>query len=1777
MSNGANSIHRHLCSELENYIKAQYFGKSPLLLSAVGSRLDEEGLLYQKPYIESSPAYKSVPDGLHTLKNLPQWQKDFFIQLSQAGLGVYSSPFCHQLDALDAAAVGNDLFVSTGTGSGKTECFMWPLLAKLTTEAHDSPQTWDIRGVRTIIMYPMNALVSDQVGRLRRLIGDAEGKFLWIFRDACGKNSRRPQFGMYTGRTPYPGAEPQSTQDRMLEKTLARMSFPQTESERAYFETLTREGRIPAKADMAAFLQRLHESRHVPDPEDAELITRFEMQQFCPDILITNYSMLEYMLFRPREVKIWRSTKAWLDSDPSHKLLFIIDEAHMYKGSAGGEVAFLIRRLFHKLGISRQRIQFILTTASMPDRSVEDQSAVRRFAKELTAADTAESFRFFTGTLEKLEGKMKYDIPIDRFLSCSAAEFEEAEERRLAALNHFWADIPDVPAPFPTAEAAYAWMYDHLISYRPFYEMIRQCRGAAISLLELAQSIFSGAKEEDALTAVSVLLAILPLARSEKGAVLFPARMHMLFKGIKGVYACANPECPHSHTEGGLTLGKIFLTDKALVCPECGSAVYELYNDRRCGALFFKGYILENVYNADGSTYLWRYPGQIIDQNMREVHLYIPPDGTPPIKGQGKSVIKPCYLDVKSGFLYLRDDAKAGKPGIRKLYYSDFRTAGRPRICTWYKCPHCDHQLSSTQLTSFSTRGNQSFFNLIKTQFQEQPPVPGKDQDPVHLPNQGRKVLLFSDSRQRAARLARDMSEASDDTAIRQLFALAINEMERTGNGASMDQFYGYFVLSAARQDLRIFHEPDRSKFVGDCKRVKKDYERKTRRGRAYTPELTLNNAPLQMQEALLRMFCGGYNTLYDSAVSWLEPTEDALDNALEDLAEQNLTVSEEEFLELFNAWILSICDRATALGHTINDEVRKEVRPLYGGYGLDKDWDFSENIRKIMGWEKKDSVAGIWKRVLQERFLDCARPDNGKLYVDVSQIRPRFDLKHTWYQCEKCSEITPYLLRGHCPYCPGRKIHPMAGREYNALHFWRKPVEDALKGKPIRVIDTEEHTAQLSYKDQRDEYWSRTEQYELRFQDLIQIHDDKSDQGERRLERADETPIDILSSTTTMEVGIDIGSLVAVGLRNVPPMRENYQQRAGRAGRRGSSLSTIITFCEDGPHDTLYFRDPTPMFRGDPRRPWIDITSEKLLQRHLSMILLQEFLEKQKRVDGPMSLDTLPAVQFLDEYLEDFLAFAHSCRFAADSILVPHGTTINSAELCGALSKAFSQMKEKCEHHPELFGVREDGTLTNAKSLLDALYEDGIIPTYSFPKNVVSTYIFDPDSSYKRLAYQVDRGLDVAISEYAPGRSIVVDKQTYQIGGLYYPGSERRKGRALSPARSFMEDGNYLKNVLTCRDCNWFGLEEDSVQICPFCGSKNLERDRQMLRPWGFAPRNAMPIQSAQLTEEYSYAQPPFYSTLPDGDEMQPVSHCANIRMASRANQRIIMMNRGPSDQGFAVCPDCGAAIPGNNRSVFRVKGKEVGRPYRSPYAQTPCNHANTVNVNLGYDFVTDMLVLEFSLDPRKVDTRRKNNPWLERAAQSLAEALRLAASKELDVEFSELVTGFRLRENASGFFVDVYLYDNLSSGAGYAVKVAKEIGKLLEKTEHLLRNCSCQSSCYNCLKHYRNQFVHGMLDRFAALDLLRWGIDGNLAESLSPEVQKGYLSPLMHILEDSGCSVRQDAEKIFLIHGHQEMELIVYPAMWAEPVEAGKIYISDGCLKYAKPYAVQKIMDSF
>ena len=473
MIKGAHYVHQQLKDELVHYLQSQYLGQSEVLLNACNDQMQQPGNLWSHPYIESSPAYESIPHGIETA-NIPQEIKRLLGIMTSMRLGVYDTPFRHQVEALEAACAGKDLFVSTGTGSGKTECFMWPLVAKMASEALYK-DSWSERGIRVIIMYPMNALVADQIGRLRRMLGDSEGKFIKALREVAGSSPRQPQFGMYTGRTPYPGASTDRNQDKALAKSLERL-LP-TSSDDEYYAELLRNGKIPSKANLRNFIDEIECGNHITSPNDAEMITRFEMQKKCPDILITNYSMLEYMMIRTREDKIWDATRDFYHDHPQEKLLFIIDEAHMYRGSAGGEVALLIHRLMDKLGLDRSRFQFILTTASMPHESEADQKAVQKFACDLTSTERWESFVYLRGHQKDVDNSAGIPIDANMLASIDISRIDESEAARLDELNNFIQQLSPAISRQDNMTAVSLWLYHHLGEYLPLSETIlRRCR-----------------------------------------------------------------------------------------------------------------------------------------------------------------------------------------------------------------------------------------------------------------------------------------------------------------------------------------------------------------------------------------------------------------------------------------------------------------------------------------------------------------------------------------------------------------------------------------------------------------------------------------------------------------------------------------------------------------------------------------------------------------------------------------------------------------------------------------------------------------------------------------------------------------------------------------------------------------------------------------------------------------------------------------------------------------------------------------------------------------------------------------------------------------------------------------------------------------------------------------------------------------------------------------------------------------------------------------------------
>lgn len=1748
MNRGAHFVHERLKDNLIRYLKSQYLGQSEVLLRACAEQMERPGNLWSYPYIESSPAYEIAEDGIAN-SSLSEELKRFFVELADKRLGVFTAPFRHQVEALEGAYAGRDLFVSTGTGSGKTECFMWPMLARIASEAAKSPG-WAERAVRVIVMYPMNALVVDQIGRLRRMIGDPRGDFLEAFHHLAGRGARRPQFGMYTGRTPYSGEKSDVKQDRALAASLERL-LPQGEED-PFYAQLLESGKIPAKVDLRAFIASVRAGNHVPDENDAELITRFEMQKVFPDILITNYSMLEYMLLRKREDGIWEATKRHFDAHPDEKLLFVIDEAHMYRGSAGGEVALLIRRLMSRLGMDRDRVQFILTTASMPCKSEADVQAVRAFATNLTSASDADRFLFLWGHQGKPNYPLTREIDCETLAAVNLERMELSEEARLDELNSFRGKIaPDCEA-FASMEEASHWLAAYITEYRPFQKLFEACRGNAVSLEELARDIFPG--EAHATSALDAMLSIAPLARDASGNVLFPARMHMLFRGFHGIQACVNPDCPNGYSGNGLKLGQVFLNDSHATCPACGGRIYELYTDRRCGALFLHGFVLGTTYKQ----FLWTEKGNFFDEgHMKELHLYLPMEGDELLRAKGRGAKQyRCWLDVHNGYITF-DDSDAGRPGFRELWYSIPAKSrkGDADLYTFGTCPKCRNAFSHAGIRSFSTRGNEPFYNLIQTQFQEQAPADERKLRDERLPNDGRKVLLFSDSRQKAARLARDMSTASDNWAVRKLFMIALRQLtadceaDPRGRDPVLNDIYGYIVREAARQNVDLFSNESRSSFreaMSSFKRIAAPAPLISRRRAPAMPQIPFSDAPQEMQEHMLRLFCAPYNTLIDGGLCYLLPEYEALNSALGLLKDRGVRVTEDEFNEVFSALTRWMLVEHGALCHTMPEEWRKNVIQTYGreeDFGV-ADFDkLPPIIAQSLGCEEDVPQQQAWMDAMR-KFMNSGQHDGRRYFLKPQNLMLACDEEHTWYRCRRCAKISPFLLRGHCQVCGSTQIAPV--EDFAPEAFWRQDVLDALAGKPIRVIDTEEHTAQLSHKDQRDNAWAVTEQYEMRFQDMV---------------RDGEKPVDILSSTTTMEVGIDIGSLVAVGLRNVPPMRENYQQRAGRAGRRGASLSTIVTFVEGGPHDSYYFQNPEPMFSGEPRRPWIDVNSGKLIGRHLNLIVMNEVVRRLGK-----NLDSFSAIGFFAEDRAVVERYIRESFRKNDPCSTDAGGGESASSRADGLIRQLDRLKGKMDAHPDVYGA--ELSENRQKSLLDALYEEGVIPTYSFPKEVVSTYI---EGENGKLEQQVERSLDIAISEYAPGRSIVVNKKTYIIGGLYrhVDGARYSYGQT----EKYLGDANYRKRIKKCNHCGWFGFSDEVEENCPFCASSDIIEMAPMVRPWGFSPRDNR-AEAANAREEYSSSEVPLYSTVPSESMLEPIAGFSMVKKSVRQDQRIILLNTGSQEEGFTICRHCGAIAPGNNAAALH------GRKRPGTGTTQACSHTWTEHINLGYDFLTDMLVLAFELPGDQIESAARDaQAWLKKAATTTAEALRKAATILLDIEFDEVQAGYRLRHNQDAIYLDMYLYDSLSSGAGYCAQAGERVEDLMEETLKILRGCNCRHACYQCLKHYRNQRVHADLDRRAAIELIEYGSSRRIPDILPDSEALALLEPIRNLLDGYGVSLEGREAGPCLVRDGRAKRCIVFPAMMkrrAEWAAEGCVAVSKEALEDALPFAVESITDN-
>ena len=1708
------SVSKGLTEAFHHYLEAQYHIWNETLIAERSALFNTPGETVQQPAIEATPFYRLGET--YRSMNIPQRAKEILTKCAELGVaGVFETPFTHQQQALEQFLTHQrEIVVATGTGSGKTESFLLPLLSKLALESSTGGQTANLFGCRAILLYPMNALVNDQLGRLRRLFGDERVSDL-IKRPS----GRRVTFGVYTSRTPYPGPRSKKKDGERLGPLIQKQFLAASNQIRAL---LTEKGKWPAK-DLADFVA----SGYSTARDDRELFTRHEMQATCPDLLVTNYSMLEYMLIRPIERTIFEQTRNRLAADPESTLTVILDEAHMYRGAAGAEVALLLRRLQSRLQVSRDRIRFILTSASLGSSDAAE-AATLKFAGELTGHErNAKPFVLIRGHPDIFLGGSKatpgetealsafnFSVLHRAFNACDAAVQESQQLLRSLNLGEF----KDPPKSIDTLQEA---IYDKLETFGPARRLSELVTGKPRSFHWLAEEVCQG---PEASSALESLLALSSFARRKRDSRVFlPVRMHLLFRGLSGIFACINPKCTERRAGNADTLLGRLYGEGRLRCG-CGGRIYELLTHRDCGAAYIRGY----VRGIDGD-FLWHEPGMSADRDapaLLEMHLLVEPSRALAKETSEQGAF--AWIHIPTGRLVPSDPQhEEFLPVLRPI--QPVRVHGRQVLSFDRTCVVCSRGWADnqTKIMDLATKGDAPFAHLVKQQVRLQPATCNATSQ---KPNAGRKSLLFSDGRQKAARLARDIPREVEQDVFRQVLVLAAQRLGVAGKPARLHPAYIYtaFIAVLAETNLRLFDGEAQDQLV----RHIDEYRREDFADLNEAIDNFSRSPPPAFNERLLRQLGSPFYSLSALTLAYVVPTARALRQFALSVQPMGLSADDAEAIAVI--WIDDFLDQMA-----FDSQISAGVRARANGFNRTA-WGIVPGKPK----RRLQRVAEIYGNAegIEQKFLETlATSAGGYFFLIPDKLEIRLAVQSNWLQCERCTALTAKSLRGNCPHCEGKKLQELTADESDYLRarkkFWRDPVIAMLDGLELPFnISVEEHTAQLSYRD-RDDPASTTEEFERRFQDIFV--------------NANEFPVDVLSSTTTMEVGVDIGSLVAVGLRNVPPMRQNYQQRAGRAGRRGSSISSVLTYAQNNPHDSHYFSHPEQVIAGDPPLPEIDIRNERIIARHANAAVLQAFFHARTHDMPPTSnlftvLGTTEAFYGADP---QFSLGALAAWLASDEVAAATVSAIDKwlPEDCPysahQLAEAFLEALEE---------ARPAGSV--GSDLLDHLFAKGLLPSYAFPRDICALQIERREPNAARggiptvkVVERPQQAMNIALSEYSPYRLVVVNKKTYRVRAVTADMASTEVNRAVplfDRARKYVH----------CEDCLYIQGHSDRYEEgrpCPLCGGRNVHAI-DVIQPEVVFPELVDELDDEQVFTEVTAAELP----VPEGDDVFQWRDFGTRSLYVHApKQTLIMVNKGDlSDEGhsgFSVCEKCGAAtlpellVRGPHKRHYLVDGQRIAAQCDGEYA----------NVYLGYTFISDIFLLRIDLRPPlnlSLHDRYARKP-LEDALLSLSEAIALSACRALDIDQRELNAGTRFVKLRDGMAADIFLYDTSSGGAGYSNMAGQQFHSIFAAAREVLTACDCDSSCHKCLRHYGNRRDHQDLHRFLALDLWEYVAHGTTPPIPDIAGQREWLRPLVGMLGLAGWGATGTADiPVVVDRDGVRRTLGCYPAL-IDPSAAG------------------------
>lgn len=1667
--------------------------------------IKEDGTICQPPIIEIVPKYHEKATLTDFCEN-----ENVSIELDEfvnTGLFVNNTTqkrmlYDHQYDALKKAHIDKKhIVVTTGTGSGKTECFLLPVIADLVKES----RSWSNdrkRAMRTMILYPLNALAEDQMIRLRKALNshkdDKSGALDWL---DSKRHGHRFYFGRYTGATPVSGTKDKAKAKLLEEKRLHLSDWKAAKE----------------AAEETGNKELLY---HVPcmESDSAEMWDRFSMQENAPDILITNYSMLNVMLMRENESKIFEDTKKWLEEDPANVFHLVIDELHTYRGTAGTEVAYLLRVLLDRLGLrpDSNQVQFLATSASLEENQQSKDFLAEFFG--ISKDDFDKKFVILSNPKQPNVEKPSVALPQKELL-----EYINDEDSSQAEINLFSSlkcnDYNEILQKYKLLD----WLKYALSSEKG---IIAQDVNKISQSLELPQ-------DADKLSIVASLIKII-CQSSVDGNYVAPLRAHFFFRSVNGLWACSDRCCSimnPQHSFDKRMVGKFYKRPRN-TC-DCGKKVLEVLVCENCGDIFLGGYKVED----NGKTYL--SSEKPISENFVNYCVLCHGEEAERTDGWVKVSFNPSTGEYKHN--------PDGKYWIIEQD-SDDKTKFPD------KCPQCEIKYtikdknSVTPIRYHSTglqKVNQILVDsLIRSMKNER--------------ENNTKVVLFSDSRQSAAKLSAGIELDHYRDVLRWSILNALNgdnenitllkNIRESSQQPTPDEvsFISRIAQNPTYSDIANLIRLEKAGWCTEEDKVKIDNYFKVNglkldniESDVFKTMLSLGMNPAGPKPSMsVNTMAGSWHELYDFESR--KTKTDLSGNKLEfsdrikrsNKIEQLLSVfsnKKKSFEELRLGYLAPskqiqdpifkelICSVIRILGEKKRIKGIESKYPASSGMPMD--------VRRLV----KKTYDTKSKKDLDDRIdkiKDFLR-DTGIIDKDTTLLSGeglsfvKSNIGDKYWICPRCKTIHMQHSNGICINC----FNKLSETSILSVDDVNNPNDYYLTllntTGSIYRLHCEEMTGQTSKSDSRKR--------QRLFQEIF-----------LKTEQPIVDGIDLLSVTTTMEAGVDIGSLSAVIMGNVPPQRFNYQQRVGRAGRRGNPLSIALTVARSNSHDLTNFHEYQRMVSDSPKDPYLEVRTKEIAER----IIYKEILYYAFRnLEGPAD-NVHGNFGTVEQWLQNKKNVQEWLDNNRNEVLRIIDVITNGTELLE------EQKKEIYDYiYDNLLGEISKIATSDEYTqiyLSERLANAGILPMFGFPTRTRNLYLSKP----KKLPAEdiVSRDIDMALNSFAPGHEIVKDKKVYKaIGVVDY--EYNKHTHIVQP--KFNSLNPYKHPLYRCNYCGYSTINQEEVPgSCPVCEQEM--QSAKICSPMGFCVDYNANVDDFNGSFDW-------YS--PNSDIKLD---CENSLTECPTVKNLIIRNNMIPSQGLVH-------LVNDNNGLFYKLGKNSDGIYVSRAA---CNADVAKNLKLEYEteyaFVssksTGVLALSISETNDKICLspiyKENINSFAVRAAYlSWGYLIRKAVSNYLDIDSAEINVGFYISpitQKAEIFFVE-----KLENGAGYCnylsgrrysdvplkaiIEPLVEGGDIYEQLVSTDHKNECTSSCYDCIRDYSNQKVHGLLDWRLGLDLARLSYDSESEIDFTINYWENYIfTTIRNTLSAQGIVIERKEDTLVGTNQFGENICIIHP-LWS------------------------------